>query len=271
MNHTKTLLRGGALLCTLLLAGSALAAVTAEQAAQLQTTLTPIGAERAASADGRIPAWDGGLAKANLRLLANGIPADPFADEQPLLTIDASNYTQHQEHLSPGQIALLRRFPDSYRLPVYPSHRSVAISESVAQAAARNAVNAKLSNGGNGVEGFASVVAFPIPQNGLEVLWNHLTRNRNPSFSLITDSAAPQKDGAYTVMTTQQYFTRGEAVQGQAPDKARNILYYYSHKLTAPARMVGEVVLVHETLDQVAEPRLSWVYSAGQRRVRRAP
>lgn len=271
MNHTKTLLRGGALLCTLLLAGSALAAVTAEQAAQLQTTLTPIGAERAASADGRIPAWDGGLAKANLRLLANGIPADPFADEQPLLTIDASNYTEHQEHLSPGQIALLQRFPDSYRLPVYPSHRSVAVSESVAQAAARNAVNAKLSNGGNGVDGFAGVVAFPIPQNGLEVLWNHLTRNRNPSFSLITDSAAPQKDGAYTVMTTQQYFTRGEAVQGQAPDKARNILYYYSHKLTAPARMVGEVVLVHETLDQVAEPRLSWVYSAGQRRVRRAP
>ncbi len=270
MNNTQNLLRGGALLCSLLLTGPALAAVSTEQAAQLQTTLTPIGAERAASADGRIPAWDGGL-KSQPALQSNGIPSDPFADEKPLLTIDASNYTQYQDQLSPGQIALLKRFPDSYRLPVYPTHRSVAISDAVAQAAAGNAVNTRLSNNGNGVQGFAGVVAFPIPQNGLEVLWNHITRNRNPSFSLISDSAAPQKDGSYTIMTTQQYFTRGEAVQGQTPEQARNVLYYYSHKLTAPARMVGEVVLVHETLDQVAEPRLSWVYSAGQRRVRRAP
>lgn len=271
MNHPKNLLRGGALSFALMLTGTAVAAVTPEQAAQLQTTLTPIGAERAASADGHIPAWDGGLAKANLSLLANGTPADPFADEQPLFSIDASNYTQHQDHLSPGQIALLRAYPSSLRLPVYPSHRSMAVPDAVAQAAARNATNARLSNGGNGVEGFAGVVAFPMPQNGLEVLWNHITHNRNASFSLVTDSAAPQKDGTYSIMTTQQYFTRAEAVQGQVPDQARNILYYYSHRLTAPSRLVGEVVLVHETLDQVAEPRLSWVYSAGQRRVRRAP
>jgi hypothetical protein len=31
------------------------------------------------------------------------------------------------------------------------------------------------------------------------------------------------------------------------------------------------VLLVHETLDQVKEPRLAWIYNAGQRRVRRAP
>jgi hypothetical protein len=30
-------------------------------------------------------------------------------------------------------------------------------------------------------------------------------------------------------------------------------------------------LLVHETLDQVKEPRLAWLYNAGQRRVRRAP
>jgi hypothetical protein len=271
MNHTQNFLRGGLFSCTLLLTGSALAAVSAEQAATLQSTLTPIGAERGASADGKIPAWDGGFKLVNPKLADNGTPVDPFADEKPLFSIDASNYTQYQEQLSPGQIALLKRYPNSYSLPVYPTHRSVPVSESVAQAATRNAVNAKLSNGGNGVEGFAGVVAFPIPQNGLEVLWNHITRSRNSSFSLITDSAAPQKDGSYTTMTTQQYFTRAEAVQNQVPDQTRNILYYYSHKLTAPSRLVGEVVLVHETLDQVAEPRLSWVYSAGQRRVRRAP
>src|SRR5690606_31199989 len=33
----------------------------------------------------------------------------------------------------------------------------------------------------------------------------------------------------------------------------------------------GNVLLVHETIDQVAEPRKAWIYNAGQRRVRRAP
>lgn len=263
------LTHGGALLCALLLAGHAGAAVTAADAARLQGELTPIGAERGASADGRIPAWDG--AAANPPLASNGTPSDPYAGEKPLFTIDAGNYTQYQDQLSPGQIALLKHFPESFRLPVYPTHRSVPVSDEVRDAAARNATQAHLVNNGNGIEGFAGVIAFPIPGDGLEVLWNHITRNRNRSFSVVSDSAAPQKDGAYTVMTTQQYFTRRDAITGLAPDQARNILYYYSHKLTAPSRMVGEVVLVHETLDQVAEPRLSWVYSAGQRRVRRAP
>ncbi|MGF6693962.1 hypothetical protein M2318_004046 [Metapseudomonas resinovorans] len=271
MINTHSLVRGGALFCTLLLSGQVLAAVSPEEAAKLQGPLTPIGAERAGSADGRIPAWDGGLQPARPELTANGTPADPFRGEQPLFTIDARNYTEHQEHLSPGQIALLKRYPNSFHLPVYPSHRSAAIPDALRESAARNATSARLMNDGNGVEGFSGMVAFPIPQNGLEVLWNHLTRNRNASFSLTSDSAAPQKDGAYTIMTTQQYFTRRDAVKGMAPEQARNILYYYSHLLTAPSRMVGEVVLVHETLDQVAEPRLSWVYSAGQRRVRRAP
>lgn len=271
MKNTPSLIHGGALLCSLLLAGSALAAVTTEEAAQLQSSLTPIGAERGASADGRIPAWDGGLAGKDLPLTANGTPSDPFAGEKPLFIIDASNYSQHQEQLSPGQIALLKRYPESFRLPVYPSHRTVGVPDNVREAAARNATGARLINDGNGLEGFSGEVAFPIPQNGLEVLWNHLTRHRDNSLSMTTDSAAPQKDGAYTIMTTQQYFTRRDAMKGLAPDQARNILFYYSHRLTAPTRLVGEVVLVHETLDQIAEPRLSWVYSAGQRRVRRAP
>ena len=41
--------------------------------------------------------------------------------------------------------------------------------------------------------------------------------------------------------------------------------------VTAPARLAGNVLLVHETIDQVKEPRRAWIYNAGQRRVRRAP
>ncbi|WP_165679079.1 DUF1329 domain-containing protein, partial [Metapseudomonas otitidis] len=48
-------------------------------------------------------------------------------------------------------------------------------------------------------------------------------------------------------------------------------LTFFKQQVTAPSRLAGNVLLVHETLDQVKEPRLAWIYNAGQRRVRRAP
>ena len=41
--------------------------------------------------------------------------------------------------------------------------------------------------------------------------------------------------------------------------KAANILTFFKQQVTAPARLAGNVLLVHETLDQVKEPRLAWV------------
>jgi hypothetical protein len=55
------------------------------------------------------------------------------------------------------------------------------------------------------------------------------------------------------------------------PQKAANVLLFFKQRVTAPSRLAGNVLLVHETIDQVKEPRLAWVYNAGQRRVRRAP
>ena len=39
----------------------------------------------------------------------------------------------------------------------------------------------------------------------------------------------------------------------------------------APARLAGDLLLVHETMNQAREPRRAWTYNPGQRRVRRAP
>jgi len=41
--------------------------------------------------------------------------------------------------------------------------------------------------------------------------------------------------------------------------------------VAAPARLAGEILLVHETLNQNKEHRRAWIYNPGQRRVRRAP
>ncbi len=237
-------------------------------AAGLPDNLTPVGAERAASPDGRIPAWQGGLTVAQQRLGDNGTPLDPYAAEQPLYRITAANYRLYQSQLSDGQVALLKRFPQTFELPVYPTHRSVAVPAGVAASAARNAVQVQLDDQGNGLRGFSGVIAFPRPDNGLEVIWNHLTRHRNASYIQMSDSVTPLKNGRFVLMSARQDLARPEGLSGLG---ASNVLYYFTYRMMAPSRLAGDAMVVHETLDQVAEPRLSWVYSASQRRVRRAP
>jgi hypothetical protein len=259
------------LLFSLIIASNCFAAVSTEEAAKLGNQLTPIGAERSASADGKIPQWQGGLEKNAGVLSADGAPSDPYAAEKPLFIITAENYAKYQENLSPGQVALLKHFPDTYKIPVYPTHRSVGVPEYEKNAAARNAIENSLIGGGNGMANFQGTVAFPIPHDGLEVIWNHITRYRGTSFTATTDTAAPQTNGAYNIATTEQRFTLKDQVTDFKPEQGGNVLFYYSHKITAPVRQAGEVFLIHETIDQVKEPRLAWIYSSGQRRVRRAP
>ena len=55
------------------------------------------------------------------------------------------------------------------------------------------------------------------------------------------------------------------------PERAKNALLFFKQRVTAPSRLAGNVLLVHDSLDQVKEPRQAWIYNAGQRRVRRAP
>lgn len=92
------------------------AAVSAEEAAQLKTTLTPLGAERAGNKDGSIPAWTGAYTKA-IPGEGGGKYPDPFPSEKPALQITAANMAQYGDKLSDGTKALLKKYP-SYRLDV---------------------------------------------------------------------------------------------------------------------------------------------------------
>lgn len=73
-------------LALMLLASSVMAAVSPQQADQLGTSLTPLGAQKEGNANGSIPAWTGGLPKNAGQVGANGFLADPFASEKPLLS-----------------------------------------------------------------------------------------------------------------------------------------------------------------------------------------
>ena len=270
MKAKKLLLQTGVLGLSLL-ASSVMAAVSADEAAKLGTTLTPLGAEMAGNADGTIPAWTGGLPKNAGTVDARGFLQDPFASDKPLFVITAENVEQYKDKLTPGQLAMFKRYPQSYRMPVYPTHRSATVPDSVIEATKRNATNTVMVQNGNGLANFDTANPFPIPQNGLEVIWNHITRYRGGNVKRFVTQATPQANGSYSLVYFVDEFTFRGALADVDKSKESNVLFYFKQRVTAPSRLAGNVLLIHETLDQVKEPRLSWLYNAGQRRVRRAP
>ena len=262
----------GAAIALALSAGSVLAAVSPQEAAKLGTSLTPMGGEKAGNAAGTIPAWTGGITSKPAGYTKPGQHhPDAFPEDKPLYTITKANLDQYKANLTPGVIALFNAYPNSFRLPVYPTRRSGSAPQWVYDNTAKNAVNAKLVEGGNGFVDAYGGVPFPIPQNGVEALWNHVARYRGSYIVRRASEVAVQRNGDYTPVTSQQealfrfYNPKGSAAE------LNNTLFDYLSFTKSPARLAGGAVLVHETLDQVKEPRQAWGYNAGQRRVRRAP
>ena len=262
----------GVAVALVLLAGNSMAAVAPQDAAKLGSSLTPLGAEKAGNAAGSIPPWTGGITQAPAGYKGSGTHhIDPFAADKPLFTITRANLAQYRDQLTPGQVALFETYPDSFQMPVYPSRRSGSAPQWVYDNTAKNAVSAKLLDGGNGFADAYGGIPFPIPQNGVEALWNHIARYRGTYVVRRASEVAVQRNGAYSLVTSQQ-----EALfkfydpKGSYAD-LNNVLFYYLSFTRSPARLAGGAVLVHETLDQVKEPRQAWGYNAGQRRVRRAP
>ncbi|MCZ3003964.1 DUF1329 domain-containing protein, partial [Acinetobacter baumannii] len=83
-----------------IMASSVMAAVSADEAAKLGTTLTPMGAEMAGNAAGPIPAWKA-LPTTAGAVDAKGVLATPYASEQPQFTITAQNVEQYKDKLAP--------------------------------------------------------------------------------------------------------------------------------------------------------------------------
>jgi len=269
MKITKNLLQVGVLGLSLLASG-VMAAVSADEAAKLGASLTPMGAEKAGNAAGTIPAW-APMAKTIGTVDSKGFLSDPYASEKPLFIITAQNVEQYKDKLAPGQYAMFKRYPETFKMPVYPSHRGATVPDDVFAAIKENATRTNLVSGGNGLENFKTAVPFPIPKSGVEVIWNHITRYRGGSVTRLVTQATPQANGSYSLVYFQDQFVFRDKMKDYDPANPGNILFYFKQKVTAPARLAGGVLLVHETLDQVKEPRSAWVYNAGQRRVRRAP
>ncbi|MBT8064409.1 MAG: DUF1329 domain-containing protein, partial [Gammaproteobacteria bacterium] len=249
-----------------------LAKVPESELARLGQDLTPMGSEMAGNADGTIPAWTGGLSEPPASYTGGAHLTDPFAGEQPLFTITAANVDDYADNLSPGQVALFKKYPDTYKMNVYPAHRTVRLPDDVLTKVRQNGMTAELVNDGNGAINFEVAHAFPIPQNVYEVLWNHLTRYRGGSAQRTYVQVPVQANGAFVPVQITDTFTWPDFLQeGKDPVEDRNVLIYFTYAIHSPPQLTGTVLLVHETVDQVSDPRRAWLYNAGQRRVRRAP
>ncbi|WP_348672491.1 DUF1329 domain-containing protein [uncultured Abyssibacter sp.] len=260
-----------AILAGMASAGSS-AAVTQQEADRLGQDLTPVGATMAGDEALGIPAWDGGLQEVPRSYKGAGTRyTDPFPDDRPEFTITADNLDQYRDRLTVGQIALFERFPETYVMPVYATRRTFANPQFIYDATRKNAVNAQLGGGGDTVTGAVTGVPFPIPKNGHEVIWNHKTRYRDFSVRRWNNQAAVTSTGSYNLVKLREDVTFRYSQPGIEPRDLDNVLLYFLQITTQPPRLAGQILLVHETMDQLREPRAAWLYNPGQRRLRRAP
>jgi hypothetical protein len=264
-------LTAAALAATLATASfGAAAAVSADEAAKLKTTLTPVGAERAGNKDGSIPAWEGGVSKAPAGYKPGDPRPDPFAADKPTLTITAKNMDAHAARLTEGVKALLKKYPD-FKLEVYPTHRSAAAPQYVYDNTFRNATKAKAVDGGHGVEGAMGGIPFPIPKDGYEVILNHRLAWTGTSVQAPVRVWVMTADGKRAMASGgTQTFRRPYYDADADPTKFDGYYQLGKFVVSEPGSKAGEAILAHDGVT-AATPRGLWQYLVGQRRVRKAP
>ncbi|QTQ34638.1 putative protein DUF1329 [Aromatoleum petrolei] len=238
----------------------------------------PWGAIKAGNKEGTIPAYTGGLPDTTNPpgfKKDSGFWADPFAKEEPLYTITGANMAQYADKLSEGVQELLKRYP-TFRVSVYPTHRSVSYPDWVIENTKKNAAGrCKLIENGLAVTGCFGGIPFPQPKNGYEAMWNHQLHYLGHSMwnyaklwyvdasgnKVMTGEVNNRQENPYynRDMTPESFYAAG----GQ--------FYNTNNIYTAPARIVGEGNMQKKTVNPVANPDRTWNYQPGQRRVRLSP
>ncbi|MDP9530171.1 DUF1329 domain-containing protein [Pseudomonas protegens] len=253
---------------------AAQAKVSPEEVARLGQDLTPMGAERAGNADGSIPAWSGkwlGLPP-QLKYGGPGSPyPDPYAAEKPLFVITAANMQQYAANLTDGQKALFKRYPQTFTMPVYPSHRDFRFDQRLYDSIRKNALNAELINDGNDTRNAWAASPFPIPSNGSELMFNHTLAGRahTEEANYLQAVVYPNREQVLEQVNYKIYSPWD--APDQTPESAKGVQSNFLLTTLEPIRKKGEITVGREFITPTAMPRQAWQYSPGQRRVRRAP
>lgn len=271
MNDNKWVKSFAAATILLLGATQAQSAVTPAEADKLNRELTPLGAERNGNGDGSIPDWDGGFLEFPEGDRLGDIPKSIFPDEEPLFQITASNIGEYENLLSDGVKAMLRKYPDTFYLNVYPTHRTAAAPKHVYSQAMENAKNCVTTENGYSIDNCYGAIPFPIPQSGEEVMWNFLLRTEAPSIEYTFKNIVGNSDGSKVLASRNDvacqypyYYKNGNAEDW---DGTYGMMRFDT---LAPPFKAGESLVIRDQID-TDEPRKAWQYLVGQRRVQQAP
>ncbi len=244
-----------------------------EELAKLGKELTCVGAEKAGSPSG-VAEYTGkwlGVGPGMTAELGKH-PVDPYASEKPLFTITAQNLAQYGDKLSEGQKAMFKKYPDSFKMHVYPSHRDFRFEDSVCKTIAKNGAETEIAPGGKALNHYAmGAIAFPFPKSGAEAVWNGMfptvvnVEHRNE------DAAVVYRNGniLWGQQEMWQYCRRNDPKLRGTP--AEGIGVYVRLMTIMPERNKGEVVRTIDNFTQDADARLAWQYIPAVRRVRQAP
>ncbi|MEN8719148.1 MAG: DUF1329 domain-containing protein [Oceanococcaceae bacterium] len=272
-------------------AGVATAGVSASEAAKLGNELTPVGAIAAGNEDGSIPEWKGQALFNEEQLNLTRSQLEEWRKNDPVkvrnmvyselekresvigdviskqFTITAQNYKEHADKLTAGHKALFEKYP-GYTMPVYKTVRTGFFPEEIYEATKKNATSASLE-GTDNVNNAKLGFPFPIPKSGAEAIWNHKLKFRGSAVKRFNNQAIVKPDGDFKISKLIEdvkfKYANIEEPGGSA------LLAYYLSEVIAPARVAGQLTLVHETADEGSGGRLAWIFNPGLGRVNRAP
>lgn len=247
---------------------SMLGALTTEDLSLLDAELTPVGAERAGNTAGTIPPWTGGLPQQPMDAEAGYV--DPYAEDPVLFSITAENLESYAASLSEGQRALLKQYPETFKINVYPTRRSANWPAEVLSDVRAWAPLAK-SSGDSVQDVGSSAVPFPITLDPRQMMWNHVLRWRGGSLAREYSWFPVTRGGRFfevRILEWQVSDQHGYMQEGSSrPNRLINTLAAY----LAPASLEGQMSLFLEPINREHEPRKSWGFNPNSRRVLRLP
>ncbi len=247
---------------------------TAQDVSRLGKDLNFAGAEKAGNKEGTIPAWDGkdvplpGWTYGKYR-------GDywKFKNEKPLFSIDASNVDKYKDRLSPAQVQWVKQ-TKGYRMDVYPSHRNAGYPDWIEANILKNAGGAaRLSKDGTNFEdAVLPGIAFPLPKNGSEIIWNFLMRYKGvgSDWPRTTTAVSPRPgstDWLDPAGPQAVYLPWGKK-GSTSPKQSGNVMFCIDFGYDTPAALAGQRIFM---CDFTNKDRETFFYFPGQRRVRRLP
>jgi hypothetical protein len=190
--------------------------------------------------------------------------------ESPSYSVDGSNYMQHADKLTDGQMKAFESYAD-YRIDVYPASAECVLPDAVR---AVSGSNSKMINGNEGIEwNTIGGKPFPNPTEAQHYIWNHRSApHYNASIHRTLVAYIVKNDGSFTIGKGDNYIEFPGALDSPLRGKVDpNIYALYMVKNMSPARIAGTLTMLHDPYDSAVEQRKAWQYSPATRRVRRAP